>query len=313
MTTKRILLISALVIFALLIGTLLTSCAAGNMLGLDSVSSEYPADYGEQPSPEYDMDLAEEAGAPDVRKVQNGSAESAIRHIIRNGSIDLSVKDTRETIQKVRELVSNVDGIISSSNIYEIRDGQYGANLTLRVPENRFDAVMEQLEDLGKVNNTQTGMDDVTMQYIDLESRLNNQKAQEERLVEILEMAENVEEVLEVEKELARVRGEIESMTSQLNYLKDQVTYGTIFLNLREEAISAENISPGAFHNLGQKTGEAFITSINFILNAISYIIIAFSAMLPVLVVIGVIALLIWLLIRRLSRRKQDREVIKKD
>ncbi|MDY6826026.1 MAG: DUF4349 domain-containing protein [Bacillota bacterium] len=315
MNNKRIMLIIALVIFALLTGTTLTSCTTGSMLGSDSASPEYPGDYGEQEqmAPEYDMDYAEEAGVPDTRKVQDDGAGSVVRHIIRNGSIELSVKDTRETIQKVRELVTDVEGIISNSNIYEIREGQYAANLTLRVPEDRFDVVMRQLEELGKVNNTQTGMDDVTMQYIDLESRLNNQKAQEERLVEILEMAENVEEVLEVEKELARIRGEIESMTSQLTYLKDQVTYGTIYLSLREEAVSTDNISPGVFHNLGEKTGEAFITSINFILNAFSYIIIALSAMLPVLVVIGIIALLIWFLIRRLSHRKQGIEETKKD
>jgi hypothetical protein len=321
MKIKRILLIITIAMVVSLTGALLTSCAAGNILNpqrgssdyLDESMESYPGDYDGEMAAEYAMDTAEEAGAPDVRKVQNGSAGSAVRHIIRNGSIDLSVKDTSETIQKVRELVTDVDGIISNSNIYEIREGQYGANLTLRVPEDHFDAVMVQLETLGKVKNTQTGMDDVTMQYIDLESRLNNQKAQEERLVEILEMAENVEEVLEVEKELARIRGEIEAMTSQFIYLKDQVTYGTIYLNLREEAVSTETISPGVFHNLGEKTGEAFITSINFILNAFSYLIIALSAMLPVLVVIGIIALLVWLLIRRLSHRKQEIEETKKD
>ncbi len=296
-----------IILVAFLTAAFFTSCSApGHYFGsVDSVMED--RDMG----PYHEIEeraIAEEAlgtNFEDTKVLDERVGDSRVRHVIRTGSIDLTVTDTREKISEVRGIVEASDGMISSSNIYEVREGRYGANLTLRVPNSYFDRVMEQLEELGTASNVQTGTDDVTMQYIDLESRLNNQKAQEERLVEILEMAETVEEVLEVERELYRVRGEVETMTAQLNHLEDRVSYSTIYLNLREEAISTEVISPNAFENLGGRIEQAFIGSINFILNGISVLIIILSALLPILIILGVVVLIVVLLVRRVSRRKK--------
>jgi len=154
----------------------------------------------------------------------------------------------------------------------------------------------------------QTGVDDITMEYVDLESRLKNQIAQEERLIEILEMAETVEDVLEIERELYRVRGEIESMTARMNHLKDQVTYATINVNLREESVATDVVKPGAFENFGNRVREAFIGSINFLLNSVSFIIIALITLLPALILIGIVILIIRWLIKNVFKKKKNRD-----
>lgn len=256
-----------------------------------------------------------ESPEAEYSKSVNGvvAGETAVRHVIRNGSIELTVSDAREIISEIEIITEETGGIISSSSVYEIREDQYGANLTLRIPENNFSRVMNELEALGKARNIQTGSDDVTMQYIDLESRLNNQKAQEERLVEILEMAETVEDILEIERELNRVRGEIESMTAQLNHLEDQVSFATIHVNLREEAIPTGELTTGPFEGLWSRIVQTFTGSINFILNATSIIIIAFSAILPVLIVLAIITFIIVLVIRNLLRRKNAKAAQKSE
>lgn len=304
MTAKNIKVILCTLIIVMA-GLLLTSCAAADRyMGSDHVDRE---DMIMAPEQAQERAVAEEAPTADldIKVLDEKIGESKLRHVIRTGSIELTVTDTQDKISEVRSIVEGANGLISSSNVYEIRDGQYGAHLTLRVPNNNFDQVMEQLQALGKTKNVQTGTDDVTMQYIDLESRLNNQKVQEERLREILDMAETVEEVLEVERELNRVRGEIETMTAQLTHLKDQVSYSTINLTIREETIPTEKISSGAFENLGNKIGEAFVGSVNFILNAVSYMIIAFSALLPILIVLGIVVAIILLLVRSLIKRNK--------
>lgn len=304
MTAKKI----KVILFTLIIvmaGLLLTSCAAADRY----VDSGHVAmeDVIMAPEQAQERALVEEAPTADldIKVLDERVGDSKLRHIIRTGSIELTVTDTQDKISEVRSIVEGAEGIISNSNVYEIRDGQYGAHLTLRVPNNNFDQVMEQLQALGKAKNVQTGTDDVTMQYIDLESRLKNQKVQEERLREILDMAETVEEVLEVERELNRVRGEIETMTAQLNHLKDQVSFSTINLTIREETIPTEKISSGPFENLGNRIGEAFVGSVNFILNAVSYMIIAFSALLPILIVLGIVVAIILLLVRSLIKRNK--------
>ncbi len=283
----------------------ISSCAApAYYMGADEAAVEDVAvDYA--PAPE--ERAAMEATDTDYEIYTDGAVagERHVRHVIRDGSIELTVTDTRGKIRDIHSIAEEAGGVISSSNIYEMREGQYAASLTLRIPENNFSRVMNELETLGKARNIQTGSEDVTMQYVDLESRLNNQKAQEERLIEILEMAETVEDILEIERELYRVRGEIESMTAQLNRLDDLVSLATIHVNLREEAIPTGELTTGPFEGLWTRIVQTFTGSINFILNATSIIIIAFSALLPVLIILAVVTFLIIVVIRKLSKRKR--------
>jgi hypothetical protein len=307
MNRKKTFLIVAITIFTVLTGLLLSSCGAASYM--DS-SSDGGYDYeiveeNHAPSSEYAASDSFE-GDTDIKRISDGQVgEVAVRQVIRTGSIELAVRDTRETIQEIRDIVAQAEGMISYSYVYEMRENQYGANLTLRIPSPRFDPIMSRLEELGKSTNVQTGLDDVTMQYVDLESRLNNQQAQEARLVEILEMAETVEEVLEVEKELFRVRGEIESMTAQFNQLSDQISYSTIEVSLREETIPTEVISPNAFDNFGERIKQAFVGSINFILGAISFIVIALISLIPVLILVGLFVLFMIWLVKKISKRNK--------
>lgn len=307
MIIKRIALLALILLIAGLTGLSLASC--GSISHFGSKTSEDFAEVApgqpmedyiveEAPTEEWGMDRGE-PDLPDHEVTAPGISDPSLRYVIRRGSIDLSVSDTRKKVQEIQKIVREAEGIIAGSYVYEIREGQYGARMTLRVPENRFEAILEQLENLGKVTNIQTVLEDITMQYVDLESRLNNQEAQEKRLTEILDMAEKVEDVLEIEKELARVRGEIESMTARLTRLRDQVTYATINVSLREKAIPTGTVSPHAFYNLGNRISEAFIGSINFILNAASGLIVLFTALIPALFLLVVIGSIIWLLVHR--------------
>lgn len=304
---KSKILVMALIVFSLFV---ISSCAApAYYMGTEEAAVEDVAvDYA--PAPEERAAMGPHDADYDTFADGAVAGEKHVRHVIRNGSIELTVSDTREKISDIHSIAEEAGGVISNSNIYEMREGQYGANLTLRIPQNNFSRVMNELETLGKARNIQTGSDDVTMQYVDLESRLNNQKAQEERLIEILEMAETVEDVLEIERELYRVRGEIESMTAQLNRLDDLVSLATIQVNLREEAIPTGELTTGPFEGLWSKMVQTFTGSINFILNATSIIIIAFSALLPVLIILAVIAFIIVVVIRNLSKRRRAKAAL---
>jgi hypothetical protein len=305
MSTRKTGLGITLLVIICLAGLLLSSCGSGAVMDSSEVSYDY-AEESYAPAPSADMaERSAETGYTEVKRVDGVVGESALRYVIRNGSIDLTVQNTRETIKSIQDLVAVADGLISYSYVYEIREGIFGANLTIRVPQERFDSMMAQLEPLGKAANIQTGQDDVTMQYVDLESRLNNQKAQEARLVEILEMANNVEEVLEVERELYRVRGEIESMTAQFRYLSDQVNYSTIEVSIKEEIIPTQSISPGAFDKFGERLLQSFIGGVNFVFRAISSVAVALVALLPVIVLLGIFGYLILIITRRATRKKK--------
>ncbi len=308
MSFKRIIIITSSLMLFGLISLALFSCASP----LEYASEEMDMDYAEIAPEEAAEDyMAEESGlitaepeAPDDSIRTTSNSDPSLRHVIRRGSIELTVSDTRDKLEEVQNIVREAEGLIANLYVYEIREGQYGARITVRVPNAKFDAVLKQLETLGKATNIQTELEDITMQYVDLESRLNNQKAQEERLTEILEMADTVEDVLEVEKELNRIRGEIEAMTARLNQLKDQVRFATINVSLQEETIPTDTVTTNPFHNLGPRISEAFIGSINFLLNVFSGLIIIFTALLPAFIVLLIIGVIIWVIVRRYIRKK---------
>ncbi len=314
MSFKQIGIIASSFILVGLLSLVLVSCAspldyAFEEVDMDAVETA-PDEFARDliPEAEYMMEEQEmivaESGLPDLDVRATANSGPSLRHVIQRGSIELTVSDTRDKLEEIQEIVRKADGLIASLYVYEIREGQYGARVTLRVPDAKFNPVLEQLEALGKANNIQTELEDITMQYVDLESRLKNQQAQEERLTEILEMADTVEDVLEVEKELNRVRGEVESMTARLNQLKDQVTFATINVSLREETIPTGTVTTNPFQNLGTRIAEAFIGSINFLLTVFSGLIVIFTALLPAFIVLLLLAAIIWLIVRRYTRKK---------
>ena len=234
---------------------------------------------------------------------EGGVGESSVRYEIRNGSMDLIVTDTRKSVDQIHDLVTGMGGIVSESYVYTIEETIYHASMTLRVPENKFEAIMKQVEGLGKASNVRTGIDDVTMTYINLEARLKSLDTQEQRLREILEIAETVEEVLSVEKELGRVRSDIEAMTAQFENLQDQVRFSTIHVNLQEEKIATTVVSPAPFTNLGVRMREGLVRSINLIFSGVAALLVFFTALLPGLVILGFAVVVLVVIARRLSRR----------
>jgi len=153
------------------------------------------------------------------------------RMIIYTGYISLETNDIDGTIAMVRNLADRYGGYVASSNKY-MYDEEVRAEIVIRVPKDKFHAAIQEIESYGKVLNENVNSEDITQQYIDLKARLSNLQHQEKRLLEILELAKNVDEVLAIEKELERVRGEIESLQGQINYLERNVEMSIISINL---------------------------------------------------------------------------------
>ncbi len=267
--------------------------------GFDAASRMEPGESDRMGNEaQYSKDEQEQSGQEDL-------AEANPRYVIRKGSLTLTVLNTREAVETIEQMTADSGGIVSESRIYEFREGQYAAELTLRIPEVRFDSFIARLQDLGEAANVHKNSEDVTLPYLDMETRIKNLKAEEERLREILAKAKTVEEILQVEREFSRVRGEIELKTMSFTHLQDQVSLSTIQLSIREEVIDTQTISQKPFENIGKRMKEAFFRSINFISSATAFILVALTTLLPVLAIIALFVLLIFWLIR-VNRRKKE-------
>ena len=245
---------------------------------------------------------------------ESGSAQAmpkppAERILIKTGHLQMTVVDAPEALQQVAELLKNHGGfeagrqshamvphrkILSPSEVNSI-------SLTLKIPAARFEAFIDAAKALGSYTSESTSAVDVTMQYVDLEARLQANKEVEKRLLTHLERAENVEGIVQVEKELTRVRESIESLTAQFKVLRDQVAFSTLTLDLSVRP----DWKPPEDRTLGEEISGAFSGSIGALGNAARALLIYGLALLPWMVVLAGFGLAVLLPVKFFSRRKK--------
>ncbi|TAL51242.1 DUF4349 domain-containing protein [Patescibacteria group bacterium] len=178
------------------------------------------------------------APSPERYLYDEAIAAEVDQKIIKTGSLDLVVDHADERLTAVETLAQEKGGYVQTSTIQEHEDGTLTGYVTIRVPTDVFNATMEELKGLAiVVERETTSAEDVTEQYINLAARLKNAKAQESRYVEILDVAKTVEEILQIESALGNIRGYIESLQGQIQYLDSLTGFSTITISLSEEPV----------------------------------------------------------------------------
>lgn len=181
-------------------------------------------------SPEMDMMEDVRISAPPTSL---GNEEKKIQ---RNANISIEVKNLDESIDKLNEIILLFNAEIISSNKGGIDFGQPYANIRIRVLSGNLDSAINEFKKLStKIISENIYTNDVTEEFIDTEARLKIMKSTEDRFNSLLLKSETVEEIIQVEKELMRIRGDIESLEGRLNYLSKTTDTSEINLNLNEQ------------------------------------------------------------------------------
>jgi len=248
---------------------------------------------------------APEAAMPKYaeKTVSVGTSESQYtdadteRKIIQRASLRIEVKDFQSSSDAVIDIVERSNGSISDSHSYVTDTGRKRGSITIRIPADRFIAVINEIACVGDVKSKDTSGKDVTEEYIDLKARLNNSERQEQRLLEILDMAKEVKEVIEVEREVWRVRTEIERLTGRIKYLENRVELATITVSLYEP----EPIT----HSWGIR--DAIRSAFGGFVSVVRGLIILVGYALPILILVGVGWLVKTKLMPRLRRKNESK------
>jgi hypothetical protein len=165
------------------------------------------------------------------------SPQNVAPKLIKNAEMRIEVKNIDAGTASVEQLVASVNGRISRMNRVN-NDYRKENNITLRIPADQFDAVIKGLAEQAVYQDyLRVSTRDVTEEYLDIETRLKTKRAVRDRYVEVLrKQAKTVEEILQAEEAIRRVQEEIESREGRLRYLKDQIGYSTIQLELYEKS-----------------------------------------------------------------------------
>ncbi|WP_105617041.1 DUF4349 domain-containing protein [Vallitalea okinawensis] len=228
---------------------------------------------------------------------------------------DIETLDYERSTQFIEEQVKHLDGYIEHS---EIEGGsinnQYGyrsAYYKVRIPKGKEDVFVERLGDIGVITNKREEAEDVTLEYYDMESRLHTKEVQQERLLAILDEADDLEAIIKLEKELAEVTYEIDSMTSQLKRWDNLIDYTTLYISLHE----VQEVTEVVFNpSLGDKISKTFQGSIEALKSLAEGLLLLTVGAIPFIIILGILAAFIipiWKKNRKkihLNKKKDDEE-----
>jgi hypothetical protein len=236
----------------------LAGCAAVALVAFVVLRSERPvATFGslspyarlEQPGPR-GMEarapaLALSRAAPATDSIAPSEPAPNAPMIERTASLDIATRDFDRLRPRIDAILTSRHGYIGELTLNTPPHAARSLNATLRVPAPELDAALADLRQLGSAQSESQKGEDVTRQYADLAARLSNARNTEQRLTEILaRRTGKLSDVLEVERELARVRGEIEQMDAERRLTADQVAFAAIQLAAREEFHAQLELSP---------------------------------------------------------------------
>lgn len=180
------------------------------------------------------------------------SAQILDRMVIRTAQLNVEVPDMESALTQARAIASRAGGYVSASDTHVEKVGDEDrmvANLTLQVRSDAADSAISDLRALGKVTAENTGSQDVTDEYVDLDSNLRNLQASESAILKLMDRASQIQDVLSLQRELTNVRGQIERIQGRKTYLERRTDMATITLALRLPPPASSQIATGGAWN----------------------------------------------------------------
>lgn len=248
---------------------------------------------------------ADEAGRPSGSQAggHSGAANRPsvqTRAVIRTGEVALVTKEMNRARTEIDDLLGRHGGYLSSEDTSNDRKGRPQTSvLVLRVPEPAFDTVMTELTEIAKTEHADRRSEDVTTEVIDVNTRVATQEASIARLQRFLRQAQNIDDMIRIESEIANRQAALESLKAQQKYLGDQTSMSTITVRLR----TPDTPPPAPPKHAG------FLAGLENGWNALKAVLVGAAtvtgALLPFAVTLAVVGVPVWLLLRSAARRRR--------
>lgn len=244
------------------------------------------------------------AGAKD--KMSTMSLETREMKIIKSGTIYAQTEDYDNFLKDLEDKISSLGGFIENNNteVYQVHNDNklmYG-NLKLRIPQESFYELISYLESFTEVRRKNVSENDVTKEYYEKDNKVKNLEIQEQHLRDLFEKAQTVEEMLQIENELRRIRTEIDALNISLSDINDRAAMSTI--NLEVEEVRAVNFTLRSEKGVWERAKEGFISTVNSIVKGFGNFIVSTVSAAPIVVPAAVVFIILLLRIKKYWKKK---------
>lgn len=254
--------------------------------------------------------MTEESGELAEATTENGDlGVQDGRKLIETVRLEVETKEFKETMAALETQVEELGGYIESMDTYNGSSySEYGhnrnASLTIRIPSGKLDGFLQTVARAGSIVRRNDTVEDVTLSYVDMESRRDTLRTEQSRLLEFLDKAETIEEIITIEQRLSEVRYQLESMESRLRTMDNLIDYSTVYIDVSE----VHELTPVETPTAWERITGGFAESLESIAHGgLELCICWFLVHIPYLVIWGILIAAAVILVKRRRRKKRER------
>ncbi len=298
-------------------GTYTAKARGGESLGYAAESPALAADTADYEAEEYYEEAAESPESGGENAVLNeGEAENNVkssRKLITTADVSTETDDVEAFVSRTEKKIEALGGYVESSSIYNdsdyYRDSYKSADITARVPSDKFKEFMNDVEGSSNVTSRSINTRDVTLEYTDTEAQERALSAEQKSLENMMAHAETMEDIIAIQSQLTDVRYRLDSIRSQLRVYDNDISYSKVYINVTETnkfTVTEEETTWDRIRN-------GFVDNLISVMDAVTEFIIWILTHIPVLVLLGIIIFVIVVVMRRIIKADNKRRKAKSE
>jgi len=305
-----------IVVLAIVLLVLLCSCASKSSYDSSAVLEEtYPSElYNQSAEMEYAYDDAGIAAEPSyVENKSSVAPAGTTRKLIKTATRNLETLEFDTTVAAIEKLCVDYGGYVENSDVsgnnYSSKYYGYNqryANYTLRIPVDKLDAFLDDAGNIGNVTYKSDNARDITDAYYDTEARLKAVETRRDRLMELLEKADSMETIIQLEQALSDTMYEIDSYTGTLRLYDNQVDYSFVYINITE-VFELSSPTPPPPVTLGSRLQDAGINAVRDLKNGTQDFVVWIVRNVFTLIILAAIVVALVIIVRRIRHKKKNK------
>lgn len=282
------------------------SAGYGNSKSQSVMAASYDEAY-DSSMVAYEEDMADSYNEAPASAVENSeNVNTTNRKLIKSVTMSVETKDFDALVNNLHNSIETLGGYIEymdtyNGSAYSSKQRARSASITARIPADKLSGFVNTVGEEANITNKTESVEDVTLNYVDMESHKNMLIAERDRLTELLESAETIEDMITIEDRLTQIRYEIDSMESQLRTYDNQVDYSTVFIGINE--VIEYTPAPDDEYTTWERISIGFSNSLKDVGNGLKNFFVDLIIDLPYLIVFAVVVIIIVAIIKLILKR----------